>query len=54
MNENLSSLIRHTLTFIGGIYVAKGVISVGLSEELVGLAMSVIGMVWGQLSKKGK
>ena len=54
MNENVSSLIRHILTFVGGILVTKGVISEGLSTELVGLAMSVIGMAWGQLSKRVK
>ena len=54
MNENVASLIRHILTFAGGILVTKGVISEGLSAELVGLAMSAIGIAWGQWSKKVK
>ena len=54
MNENIASLIRHILTFAGGILVTKGVISEGLSTELVGLAMSAIGLAWGQLSKRSK
>lgn len=54
MNEQVSSLVRHILTFAGGILVTKGMISEGMSAELVGVAMSLIGLVWGQLSKMKK
>lgn len=45
--KGLLSFIRHTLTFIGGLAVAKGWISSELSFEIVGALVSVLGVVWG-------
>ena len=45
-------LIRHTLTFIGGILIAKGLATDGQIIEMVGAAVTLVGTVWSVLSKK--
>jgi hypothetical protein len=52
MNEQLKGLIRHVLTFAGGIVVAKGLASDSNVSEAIGAAMTIIGAVWSVLSKK--
>ena len=53
MKQNeLLGLIRHALTFVGGIIVAKGVVDANLSEELIGGVMTVFGAVWSIVNKK--
>lgn len=51
MKEKLEGVTRHVLTFIGGILVAKGVISEEIMIESVGIIISIIGLV---LSIKNK
>ena len=50
--EQIMGLIRHTLTFVGGIIVAHGVTSEALTTDLIGGLMTVIGSVWSIVSKK--
>lgn len=50
--EQVMGLIRHTLTFVGGIIIAHGVTSEALTTDLIGGLMTVIGSVWSILSKK--
>ena len=52
MKEQTLGLIRHALTFVGGILVAKGVVDDATSLELVGAIVTIIGGVWSVLSKK--
>jgi hypothetical protein len=52
MKDQLLGLIRHALTFVGGIIVAKGVIDANLSEELIGGVMTLVGGVWSVINKK--
>lgn len=40
------SLLRHILTFIGGIIVAKGWISAELSSQLVGAVVAAVGALY--------
>jgi hypothetical protein len=52
MNWNqISSVLRHILTFGGGFIVAKGWLSEGVMLELVGAFLSVGGAVWGMFNK---
>lgn len=48
------SVVRHILTFAGGILVSKGVIDEGTLTELVGGIITVGGIVWGILQKKNQ
>lgn len=50
--EQLFGLMRHALTIAGGALVTKGVIDEGMAAELVGIAMSIVGVVWSFTSKK--
>lgn len=49
--EQLSSILRHVLTFGGGFVVAKGWISETLMLELVGAAVTVGGAIWAMFNK---
>jgi len=50
--EQIMGLVRHVLTFVGGILVAKGLATAEMQAELVGGIMTVIGAAWSILSKK--
>ena len=50
--EKWYSIIRHTLTFIGGILVLKGTIDESMSEQIVAGVMTLVGLIWGQLEKE--
>ena len=52
MNEQVKGLIRHVLTFVGGIAVAKGIFDESGVSEIIGAVMTVIGTVWSIASKK--
>lgn len=50
--EKWFSVIRHTLTFVGGILVLKGTIDESTLEQVVSGIMTLTGLVWGILDKK--
>ena len=50
--DQVLGLVRHCLTFLGGILVAKGLATDAMSAELVGSTMSLVGIVWSIVSKK--
>lgn len=50
--EQVLGFVRHALTFIGGILVAKGLASDGQVAEMVGSAITLVGVVWSVLAKK--
>lgn len=49
--EVILGVIRHTLTFAGGILVAKGLLEQGVLAEIIGGLMTVIGGVWSVIDK---
>lgn len=52
MNDKILGLVRHVLTFVGGIIVAKGLAEANITEEIIGGLMTVLGGVWSVVSKK--
>ena len=52
MKEQTLGLIRHVLTFVGGILVTKGLIDDATSLEVVGGIVTIVGAVWSVFSKK--
>ena len=52
MKDQLLGLIRHALTFVGGIIVAKGLVDESLSQEVIGGVMTLVGAIWSIVSKK--
>lgn len=51
-SEQIKGFIRHTLTLVGGIIVAKGLVDEQTIAEGVGIAMSLIGYVWSFYDKQ--
>ena len=49
--EQVLGIVRHTLTFVGGLWVMKGVIEEGIVTEIVGGLMTTIGGIWSIVDK---
>lgn len=52
MKDQVLGLVRHALTFVGGIIIAKGLVEGVLVEEILGAVMTLIGAGWSIASKK--
>jgi hypothetical protein len=52
--EQVLGIIRHTLTFVGGILLMKGITDTGTWTELSGSAMTLVGTVWSIVDKNKK
>jgi hypothetical protein len=52
MQEKVLGLIRHALTFVGGLIIAKGLIDESTYLELSGATLTLIGGMWSILSKR--
>lgn len=50
--EQIQGIIRHALTFVGGILVIQGVIEESLLNELIGAVVALSGTLWSIFSKK--
>lgn len=44
--EQVLGIIRHTLTFVGGIFVIKGMATEAMTEETIGAIMTAVGAIW--------
>ena len=49
--EQVLGIIRHTLTFVGGILVMKGLIDEAAFTEITGGVITLIGTVWSVVDK---
>jgi hypothetical protein len=49
--EQVIGIIRHVLTFVGGLFILKGYLDESLVNEIVGGASTLIGTVWSVISK---
>jgi hypothetical protein len=50
--EQILGIVRHALTFIGGIVVMKGLVDETLVTEIIGGAMTLTGAIWSIINKK--
>jgi len=50
--EQILGIVRHALTFVGGIVVMKGLVDETLVTELIGGAMTLTGTIWSIINKK--
>lgn len=48
--EQFLGVLRHVVTFIGGLMVAKGLFDVTTVETLSGLIITVAGLLWSMLA----
>lgn len=51
MNDKVYGVIRHILTFAGGVLITKGVLDEAGLEEVVGSIMTIIGFGWSYYNK---
>ena len=51
-SEQIKGFVRHTLTLVGGLLVAKGFIDEQTMLEGVGVVMSVVGYIWSFKQKE--
>ena len=51
--EQILGIIRHTLTFVGGILVIKGIATEAMTNEVIGAVMTAAGAIWSVI-KNGK
>lgn len=49
--EQILSVIRHTLTFFGGLLVMKGFIDESTLEEILGGLITLTSAVWSVIAK---
>ena len=49
--EQLLGIVRHSLTFIGGIFITKGLIDESMLNELMGGAIALTGAIWSIIEK---
>ena len=50
--EQILGIVRHALTFVGGIVVMKGLVDVTMVTEIIGGVMTLVGAVWSVIDKK--
>lgn len=50
--EMVLGIIRHTLTFVGGIFITRGLIDESTLQTLVGSSITLIGTIWSILAKR--
>jgi hypothetical protein len=49
--EQLLGIVRHTITFIGGILITKGYIDDSILAEVAGGATALAGAIWSIIAK---
>lgn len=50
--EQWLGLLRHTLTFIGGVSITLGYVDESAFTEVSGLIVALVGTMWSILTKK--
>jgi hypothetical protein len=49
--EQILGIVRHTLTFVGGILIMKGFIDETTVTEIVGGVVTLAGTIWSVIEK---
>lgn len=52
--EQLLGIVRHGLTFLGGIVITGGLMDQGMYSELSGAILTIAGVIWSILDKRKK
>lgn len=50
--EIIMAIVRHTLTFVGGILIAKGLVDESTMQELAGSLSTSVGLIWSIIQKQ--
>ena len=49
--EQVLGIVRHTLTYVGGIVVAKGLVDESTVTEIIGGVLTLTGAIWSIVAK---
>lgn len=49
--DQVLGIIRHTLTFVGGFLVMKGLVDESMVTEIVGGVVGLVGTIWSIVAK---
>jgi hypothetical protein len=49
--EQVLGIIRHALTFVGGIFVMRGLVDETIVTEIVGGVVTLTGAIWSIVAK---
>jgi hypothetical protein len=49
--EQVLGIVRHTLTFVGGIVIMKGLVDEATVTEIIGGVMTLTGTIWSVIDK---
>jgi hypothetical protein len=49
--EKILGIVRHTLTFVGGLLVMKGLVDEAMASEIIGGVMTLTGTIWSIFEK---
>jgi hypothetical protein len=47
----VTAIVRHFMTFIGGVLVTQGIFDAGVVESLTGAVVTIAGVVWSMFNK---
>lgn len=50
--EKILGIVRHALTFVGGLLVMKGIVDEAMVSEVIGGVMTLVGTIWSIVDKK--
>lgn len=49
--EQVIGIVRHSLTFIGGLLIMKGIVDEATSSEVIGGIITLVGTIWSIVEK---
>lgn len=49
--EQVQGIVRHAMTFVGGILIAKGLLDEGVVTEITGAVLTLVGSIWSVVEK---
>lgn len=49
--EQILGIVRHALTLIGGLLIAKGYIDESATTEIIGTVVGLVGAIWSVVTK---
>jgi hypothetical protein len=50
--EQLLGIVRHGLTFVGGLLLMKGIVDEAILSEISGAVITLTGAIWSVINKK--
>ena len=51
-STQITGIIRHAMTFLGGLAVARGLVDAGTAEQIAGAVVTLIGVAWSIYAKR--